>query len=124
MDQNENIFITYVHEHKHFCRTAVHGYYMTVHTHIYTMNQILTIFLATPYFQAPNASKKMKTTFPFFFKVNFQMEKQTQHSSLLHVLSSKRLRVKNLFSCSQYNRTHGLLSLFRKSDHLRCSAKE
>lgn len=105
MDQNAKVFITYIHEHKHFCQTAVHGYYMTVHTHMYTMIQILTMFLATPYFQPQ--MQENENYFSFFLKVNFQMEKQTQHSSLLLVLSSKRLRVKNLFSCSQYNRTHG-----------------
>lgn len=67
MDQNANVFITYVHKHKHSCQTAVCGNYMTGHTHMYTMNQILTMFVAIPYFQTPNASKKMKTTFLFFF---------------------------------------------------------
>lgn len=66
MDQNANVFITYVHEYKHSCQTIMYGYYMTGDTHMYTMNQILTMFLAMPYFQAPNASKKMKTTFSFF----------------------------------------------------------
>lgn len=65
MDQNANVFITYVYEYKQSCQTIMRGYYTTGHTHTYIMNQILTMFLAIPYFQAPNASKKMKTTFPF-----------------------------------------------------------
>lgn len=58
MNQNANVFITYVHKYKDSYQTIMCGYYMTGHTHMNTMNQILTMFLAIQYFKPQMLARK------------------------------------------------------------------